>query len=159
MKDDQHSMEYPEELTDFLYSHRASHQAAFFVPYLQPGMMLLDAGCRPGSITVDLAKIVAPAEVTGVDIDEQHLQLATQYSKQRNTKNVQFEPGELTNLTFTDGSFDAVFVHGIIEYLDAERAFPEIYRVLKSGEVVGTRHCDYWVFFDLSRTPRIHRKP
>jgi len=112
------------------------------VPYLQPGMTLLDAGCGPGSITVDLAEIVAPGKVTGVDIDEQHLQLATRYAKLRAIENVQFEPGDLTQLAFPDESFDAVFVHGVIEYLDAERAFSEIYRVLKPGGVVGARHGD-----------------
>ena len=29
-------------------------QAAFILPYLHPGMNLLDVGCRPGSITLGL---------------------------------------------------------------------------------------------------------
>jgi ubiquinone/menaquinone biosynthesis C-methylase UbiE len=46
---------------------------------------------------------------------------------------VQFEPGDLTQLAFPDDSFGAVFVHGVIECLDGERAFSEIHRVLKPG--------------------------
>jgi SAM-dependent methyltransferase len=146
MSDEPYAMGYPAELAAFLGGRRASKQAAFFTPYLAPGMALLDGGCGPGSITVDLAEIVAPGTVTGVDIDEEMVRLAAGHARQRAVENVQFELGDLTQLAFPDESFDAVFVHGVIEYLDAERAFAEIYRVLKPGGVVGARHADYGGF-------------
>src|SRR6187402_1236522 len=46
----------------------ATHDAAFLLPHLRPGMALLDVGCGPGSITVGLAEAVAPGSVTGVDL-------------------------------------------------------------------------------------------
>lgn len=36
--------------------------ASFFLPFLEPGMRLLDVGCGPGSITSGLAQRVAPGE-------------------------------------------------------------------------------------------------
>jgi ubiquinone/menaquinone biosynthesis C-methylase UbiE len=48
--------------------HTASHQAAFFLPYLRTDMRLLDIGCGPGSITPGLAEAVAPGEVIGIDL-------------------------------------------------------------------------------------------
>jgi len=43
------------------YSKRtASEQAAFVLPYLRPGMDLVDLGCGPGTITLGLAQAVAP---------------------------------------------------------------------------------------------------
>ena len=155
MTDEQVGMVYPPEFSDFLFSRRASRQAAFFLPYLRSGMTLLDAGCGPGSITVDLAEIVAPAQVIGVDINEEHLNLATRYAHVRGVENVRFQPGDLTELAFTDGSFDAVFVHGVIEYLNAERAFSEIYRVLKLGGVVGARHGDFGGFLISPENPEL----
>jgi len=47
----------------------ANSHAAFFLPYLKPGMALLDLGCGPGPITVGLAATVAPGSATGVDLD------------------------------------------------------------------------------------------
>ena len=38
-----------------------------------PGMRLLDCGCGPGSITVDLAHAVAPGEAIGIDLREDAL--------------------------------------------------------------------------------------
>ena len=47
----------------------ANQQAAFVLPYLHSGMNLLDVGCGPGTITMGLAKVVAPGQVVGVDLD------------------------------------------------------------------------------------------
>jgi ubiquinone/menaquinone biosynthesis C-methylase UbiE len=146
---------FSDEATDFFHTRRASTQAAFFLPYLQPGMKLLDCGCGPGSITVDLAEIVAPAKVIGIDIDEKHLRLANAHAKRRNVENVQFETGDVRTLVFPDEAFDAVFVHGVIEYLDAEQALSEIYRVLKTGGVVGSRHGDYGGFLIAPESPEL----
>ena len=38
-------------------------QAAFLIPHLRAGMILLDCGCGPGTITAGLAKIVEPGAV------------------------------------------------------------------------------------------------
>jgi len=146
---------FSDEVTDFLRTRRASNQAAFFLPYLQSDMKLLDVGCGPGSITLDLAEIVSPAKVIGIDIDEKHLQLANAYAKRRNVENVQFELGDARTLVYADETFDAVFVHGVIEYLNAEQAFSEIYRVLKKGGVVGSRHGDYGGFLIAPLRPKI----
>jgi cyclopropane fatty-acyl-phospholipid synthase-like methyltransferase len=38
----------------------AAEAAAFLVPYLRPGMRVLDCGCGPGSISADLAHLAEP---------------------------------------------------------------------------------------------------
>src|SRR5438270_147059 len=41
----------------------AENSAGYLLPALRPGLDLLDVGCGPGSITVDLAARVAPGRV------------------------------------------------------------------------------------------------
>ena len=53
-----------------LRSHRwrtAENSAAYLLPYLRPGLSLLDVGCGPGNITADLAGRVAPGPTVGLD--------------------------------------------------------------------------------------------
>ena len=49
----------------------AEDAAAFLLPYIEPGMRLLDFGCGPGTITVGLADAVGNiGSVLGIDISE-----------------------------------------------------------------------------------------
>ena len=40
------------------------------MPVLDRGQRLLDVGCGPGTLKVDLARLVSPGEVIGVDVFE-----------------------------------------------------------------------------------------
>ena len=53
-----------------LRSHRwrtAENSAGYLLPHLAPGARVLDVGCGPGTITVDLAARVPDGEVLGLD--------------------------------------------------------------------------------------------
>ena len=53
-----------------LRSHRqrtAANSAGYLLDRLRPGLELLDVGCGPGTITVDLARLVAPGRVLAID--------------------------------------------------------------------------------------------
>src|SRR4029453_12491131 len=56
-----------------VFARRTGQVGAFLAPYLRAGMRLLDCGCGPGSITVDLAQAVAPGEAIGIDRREEAL--------------------------------------------------------------------------------------
>jgi SAM-dependent methyltransferase len=62
-----------------LQSHRwrtVENSAAYLIPSLRPGLDLLDVGCGPGTITVDLAARVAPGRVLGIDVSADPLEEA-----------------------------------------------------------------------------------
>ena len=42
--------------------------AAHVLPYIKPHFRILDIGCGPGSISLDLARLVPEGSVVGVDI-------------------------------------------------------------------------------------------
>jgi SAM-dependent methyltransferase len=72
--------------------------------------------------------------VIGVDLAEKLLQLARAKATQRGLTNVEFQTGDLTNLRFADGAFDAVVcVFGIFFVPDMESALRELRRVLRPG--------------------------
>jgi 2-polyprenyl-3-methyl-5-hydroxy-6-metoxy-1,4-benzoquinol methylase len=74
----------------------ASQEAAFFLPFLRPGMRVLDLGCGPGSITLGLAEAVAPGEIVGVDVQPSQVAQAQALSASRGVMNVRFEVAEST---------------------------------------------------------------
>ena len=122
----------------------ADKEGAFFLPYLRPGMRVLDLGCGPGSITLGLAEKVAPGEVVGVDLQPLQVAQAQALSAARGITNVRFEVADVYRMPFPDGSFDAVFAHVVLMHLrEPVRALAEIRRVLRPGGVVGVRDCDW----------------
>ena len=103
-----------------LRSHRrrtAKNSAAYLLPLLAPGMSLLDVGCGPGTITVDLAPRVAPGPVVGVDRAAEVLAEADALLADRPATNVRFEPGDISGLAFADGTFDVVHAHQVLQHL------------------------------------------
>jgi ubiquinone/menaquinone biosynthesis C-methylase UbiE len=129
---------------DYHASRTAVQHAAFFLPHLKPGMRLIDCGCGPGSITVGLAEHVAPGEVVGIDVDESALARAQETAARRGVDNVRFESGSVYKLPFADESFDAAFMHALLEHLgDPVAALKELLRVLVPAGIVGVRTPDF----------------
>jgi ubiquinone/menaquinone biosynthesis C-methylase UbiE len=127
----------------------AIDEAAFFLPHLHPGMRLLDCGSGPGSITCDLAAVVAPGAVVGLDIQPSQVEQARTLARDRGITNAQFELGSIYAVPLADTTFDAAFAHMVLMHLrDPLPALKELRRVLKPGGVVGIRDTNYglWQF-------------
>jgi SAM-dependent methyltransferase len=119
-----------------------TREGAFFLPHLRPGMRVLDCGCGPGAMTVDLAAAVAPGEVVGLDLEADQFAVGRDLARERGLANVRFEQGSVYRLPFPD-AFDAVFAHAVLYHLaDPGAALREIHRVLRPGGVVGIRDTD-----------------
>ena len=118
----------------------ATQQAAFLLPFLSANMRLLDVGCGPGSITVDLAETVVPGAVVGMDNDPQRIESAKAHAAERAVRNVSFEVGDAAALSFLDGTFDAAFANTLLQHVpDPGAVIAEVFRVLKPGGVFGVR--------------------
>lgn len=122
---------------------RSGDAAAFFVPFLAPGMTLLDVGCGPGTITAALAGVVSTA--IGVDIEPHAIAMAKQLATRSGSTNLFFVEADMTALPFEDGALDAVFFHAVLYHQSQAKltkTLAEARRVLKPGGLLGTRDAD-----------------
>jgi ubiquinone/menaquinone biosynthesis C-methylase UbiE len=131
------------EFQRMMVTRTAAKQAGFLLPHLRVGMDLLDCGSGPGSITADLASLVAPGQVVGSDIGEEEVERARAYATAKGIANVTFRVGDVYALPFADCTFDAVFSNALLDHLRApQQAIAEMHRVLKPGGVLGVRTAD-----------------
>ncbi|MFE9257012.1 class I SAM-dependent methyltransferase [Streptomyces sp. NPDC006879] len=130
-----------------LRSHRwrtAANSAAYLTGALRPGMSLLDIGCGPGTITVDLADLVAPGPVTAVDAAPEVVAKARAHARERGSENVEFGVVDVHALSFPDSAFDIVHAHQVLQHVaDPVRALREMRRVCRPGGLVAARDADY----------------
>ncbi|MEC4570495.1 class I SAM-dependent methyltransferase [Streptomyces virginiae] len=132
-----------------LRSHRwrtARNSAAYLIGELRPGMAVLDVGCGPGTITADLAELVAPGgRVTAVDAARDVLAQARAHVQERGLDDaVTFAVADVHALDFPDDSFDVVHAHQVLQHVgDPVRALREMRRVCRPGGVVAARDADY----------------
>ncbi|HUX03900.1 MAG TPA: methyltransferase domain-containing protein [Acidimicrobiales bacterium] len=135
----------------------AENSAGFLLPHLRPGQELLDVGCGPGTITVDLARRVAPGRVIGVDLSSEVIEVARS-SNAPLAPTVSFEVADVYGLPFADGSFDVVYMHQVLQHLSNPiGACAEIRRVLRVGGIAAMRESDYAAFAWAPEDPRLDR--
>ena len=100
---------------------------------LEPGMAVLDVGCGPGTLTMEIARRVDPGEVVGMDVNPEMIAAAEEASP----------PGEIPNLVFYKGDvcqsgweaeFDLVNAARALQWIaDAEAALRAMARAVRAG--------------------------
>ncbi|PTB43686.1 hypothetical protein M441DRAFT_56670 [Trichoderma asperellum CBS 433.97] len=126
----------------------AANSAAYLLPHLKPDMKVLDVGCGPGTITVDLAaKYVPQGHITGLENAAGVLVQARELAKEKGVTNVEFVEGDANALQFADETFDVVFCHQVLQHVkDPVNILREMRRVAKTGGIVAARESDFGGF-------------
>jgi SAM-dependent methyltransferase len=145
-----------------LRSHRwrtAENSAAYLLPHLTDGQRLLDVGCGPGTLTVDLARRVGPnGSVVGIDLSPAVVQEATAHAAAQGAGNATFRTGDFRAGDLTDGSFDVVHAHQVLQHLrDPVGALAAMGRLARPGGIVAARDSDYQAFVWTPSDPRLAR--
>jgi SAM-dependent methyltransferase len=129
-----------------LRSHRwrtVENSAAFLLPHLEPGIDLLDVGCGPGTITVDLARRWGPRPGIGPD----SIVAAQAAADEAGVANLTVRVGDVYALDLPDDSFDVVHAHQVLQHVsDPVAALREMRRVCRPGGVVAVRDSIYRAF-------------
>jgi SAM-dependent methyltransferase len=119
------------------------NSAAYLVDELRPGVRVLDVGAGPGTITVDIARRVAPAQVVGIDASADVVARAREFATSERVDNVSFTTDDAYALSNADGSVDLVHAHQVLQHLARPvEALREFRRVVGDG-VVAARDVDY----------------
>ena len=125
----------------------AQNSAGYLLPHLESGMNLLDVGCGPGTITADLAEIVAPGHVVGLDFAGEVLEAAQREVDRRKIDNVKFIVGDIYDLQaagIEQGTFDVVHAHQVLQHVpDPVEALKAMGAACKQGGIVAARDSDY----------------
>lgn len=144
-----------------LRAHRwrtADNSAAYLLPHIRSGQSLLDVGCGPGTLTVDLARYVAPAVVTGIDVSEAVVAEAVAHAAASDVANVSFVAGDFRELSLDPGSFDVVHAHQVLQHLrDPIGALSTMATLARPGGVVAARDGDYSAFTWSPGEPALER--
>lgn len=127
-----------------LRSHRwrtAENSAAYLLPHLRSGLSVLDVGSGPGTITADLAAIVAPGRVVGTDASAD---VVAQAAADHTAPGLSFEVGDAYALPYADGEFDVVHAHQVLQHVERPVAMlRELGRVAGPDGLVAARDVDY----------------
>jgi ubiquinone/menaquinone biosynthesis C-methylase UbiE len=144
-----------------LASHRtrtAANSAAYLLPHLEAGQRLLDVGCGPGTITVDLAQRLAPGEVVALEREASVLAEVERLAVGRGVDNLTTVVGDVYGLAYADGEFDVVHAHQVLQHLsDPVAALREMRRVTRPGGLVAARDADYAAMTWYPLDPRLDR--
>lgn len=93
------------------------------------GKKTLDYCCGSGLNSVFFSKI--GANVIGIDISKESIDVARQRFKKHNLTDYEFFQMDAHSLNFEDNYFDVIFCYKSLLYLNLDKAFKELSRVLK----------------------------
>jgi len=139
---DQYTHGHHESVVGAHATRTIANSAAYLLPYLSPGLALLDVGCGPGSITAEFVEHLQPAgSVLGVDLSADVIAVAQQHF---GDSGANFRSMDLYQLDLADDSFDIVHAHQVLQHVsDPVAALREMHRVTKPGGIIAVRDADY----------------
>ena len=148
---------HPEVVVRSHAARTAESSCGYLLDHLAPDTSLLDVGCGPGSITVDLAARVAPGRVRGVELVPEPLEQATAAAAERGVT-VEFAVDDAYALSEPDDSWDVVHAHQVLQHVsDPVAVLREMRRVARPGGLVAVRDADYAGFHWWPADPLLDR--
>ena len=93
---------------------------------------ILDVGCGPGYLLLEIAKMIPSSELIGVDLSEDMLQIAMEEAKEKGLNSIIFRQGPAENIPVVDAHNDVVVcLNSLHDFNNIEKTLSEIYRITK----------------------------
>jgi len=101
---------------------------------IEPGMTIADVGAGFGSMTVTLAKWIAPGRVYATDIGDRQLTVIRDYITREGLDNVTVFKGGQASTNLPDACCDAIFMRHVYHHITAIEPFNRsLFAALKPG--------------------------
>ncbi len=144
------------ELQRLGFQHRVWAQEAsaiFERAGIGPGKTVLDVGCGPGFVTLDLAALVGPGgRVIGVDESARFVEYLRLRAQSSGISNVEVHVGDVQNLDLAPSTVDAAYCRWVLCFVpDPEAVVARVASALKPGGVFAVQ--DYLFYKALRLSP------
>jgi ubiquinone/menaquinone biosynthesis C-methylase UbiE len=138
----------PERMARYeaMFQWRDGHEVLIAPAEIAAGQMVVDYGCGPGALSVELAKRVGESgKIFALDINHEFL-AKTQTLAESNGVSARIEGRHIEDETIPidDGMVDRVLCKNVLEYVpDPEKTIREFHRVLKPGGIAHVSDSDW----------------
>jgi ubiquinone/menaquinone biosynthesis C-methylase UbiE len=96
--------------------------------------LIVDIGCGPGFLGLELLRLVPGTKVIGVDPDDRMIRIAHQKAKEFGIRGFEGRLGDAERLPIEDGVADVIVtLSSIHHWQDVSSGISEVYRILKAG--------------------------
>ena len=135
-----YTMGYSEEFRQLLNRRSMETHAGYLLPYLKPGLRVLDFGCGPGTITVVWPGRWTPERFMVLIWKSRRSNWPEPPPPRGGHDNAVFHVGDVTSLPFEDNFFDVAHCHAVLMHVpNTEATLSEVKRVLKPGGIIASR--------------------
>jgi SAM-dependent methyltransferase len=106
-------------------------------------MDAVDLGCGGGEVTFEIARLVAPSVVTGIDMDEVKVALAREAAAARGVDNVRFRAMNLHDW-HEPAAYDAVYARFVLQHLSQPvQILRQMWEAVRPGGVIIVEDADF----------------
>jgi arsenite methyltransferase len=136
MWDEQRAQSYAKQMkmgSRVMYAPFARKIVECLAP-LERGAMIVDLGTGPGLLSIQLHKLSPQAEIIGVDVSSEMLEIARKNADKAGMSNYETRLGRAEEIPIESNSVDLVVTQSSLhEWENPRQGFSEIFRVLKPG--------------------------